>query len=53
MGLSVYVLDAIFQGNIYGQPKWELCSITGIYIVHLPFHAGSVALVLNPETGHV
>ena len=25
----------------------------GIYVGHSPFHAGSVALVLNPRTGHV
>jgi hypothetical protein len=25
----------------------------GIYIGHLPSHAGSIALVLNPRTGHI
>ena len=28
-------------------------SLTWIYLGHSPFHYGSVALVLNPETGHV
>ena len=41
------------QGNISGLPKWEPRSRAGIYLYHSPFHAGSVALVLNPETGHV
>ncbi len=27
--------------------------VTNIYVGHSPFHAGSVALVLNPQTGHV
>ena len=32
--------------------KWEPCSQVGIYIGHSPSHAGSVALVLNPTSGH-
>ena len=52
-GCPVYVLDAIFKGNISGLPKWEPHSHAGIYLGHSPFHAVSVALVLNPETGHV
>ena len=34
-------------------PKWETCSQIGVYLGHLPFHAGSVALVWNPTTGRV
>ena len=34
----VYFLDAVFQGNISGLPKWETQSGTGIYIGHSPFH---------------
>ena len=49
----VYVLDKIFQGNKAGITKWESLSIVGIYIRDSPFHSGSVALVLNPELGHV
>ncbi len=30
-------------------PKWKLCSRMGVYLGHLPFHAGSVALVFNPK----
>ena len=48
----VYVLDALFKGNIYGVPKWEPRSLSGIYLGHSPFHAGSVPLVINPATGH-
>ena len=33
--------------------KWEQCSRLGIYLGHLPCHAGSVALVLNPTTLHI
>ena len=52
-GCPVYVLDAIFQGSIYGLTKWEPRSREVIYIDHSPFHAGSLSLVLNPVTGHV
>ena len=34
-------------------PKWEPRSRIGVYLGHSPFHAGSVALVWNPTTGHV
>ena len=50
---KVYVLDEILKGNIYGLPKLEPRSRAGIYIGHSLFHAESVALVLNPENGHV
>ena len=46
-------MDARSQGNISGMPKWEPYSRAGLYIGHSPFHAGSVALVLNPYTVHV
>ena len=36
-----------------GPPKWEPRSRIGLYLGHLPFHAGSVALVWNPTTGRV
>ena len=52
-GYLVYVLGAILQGNISGIPKREPHSRAGIYLGHSPFHAGSVALVLNLETRHV
>jgi hypothetical protein len=38
---------------IAGPPKWEPRSRRGIYVGHSPSHAGNVALVLNPRTGHV
>ena len=41
------------QGNISGITKWEPCSCAGIYIGHSLFHAVSVSLVINSETGHV
>ena len=52
-GFPVYVLDSILQCNKYGLPKWEPWSCTRIYIVHSPFHVGSVALVLSPASVHV
>ena len=49
-----YVLDGRLQaaGSI-GPPKWEPRSNIRVYLGHSPFHAGSVALVYNPSTGHV
>ena len=52
-GCPAYVLDEILQGNIADFPKWKPHSHTGIYLFRSPFHAGSVALVLNPATGNV
>ena len=53
-GCPVYVIDARLQdAGGPGPPKWEPCSRLGIYVGHLPCHAGSVALVLNPKTGLV
>ena len=43
-----YVLDARLQGNIDELTKWETRSCADIYLGHSPFHAGSVALLLNP-----
>ena len=34
-------------------PKWDPRSRLGIYVGRSPFHAGNVALVLNPQTGHI
>jgi hypothetical protein len=51
-GCPVYVLDARLQtGNKI--PRWEPRSRVGVYLVHLPNHAQSVALILNLSTGHV
>ncbi len=49
-----YVLDSRLHnvGSI-GLPKWEPRSNISVYLGHSPFHAGSVALVYNPSTGHV
>lgn len=50
----VYVLDHRLQSaGGAGPPKWEPRSRIGVYLGHSPFHAGSVALVFNPRTGHV
>ena len=49
----VYVLDSKLQSGGIGPPKWEPRSRIGIYLGHSPCHAGSVALVFNPTTGHV
>jgi hypothetical protein len=48
-----YVLDSRLHnvGSI-GPSKWEPRSNIHVYLGHSPFHAGSVALVYNPSTGH-
>ena len=52
-GCPVYILDAGLKSGSIGPPKWDPRSRLGIYVGHSPAHAGSVALVLNPSTGHV
>jgi hypothetical protein len=52
-GSPCFVLDSRLQSGIAGPPKWEPHSQLGIYLRRSPSHAGSVALVLNPRTGHV
>ena len=52
-GCPVFVLDAALQSGQIGPPKWEPRSRVGIYLGRSPMHAGSVSLVLNPQTGHV
>ena len=52
-GCPVYILDSKLQSSGLGPPKWEPRSRLGIYLGRSPYHAGSVALVLNPRTGHV
>jgi len=52
-GCPVYVLDSKAQSGRIGPPKWNPHGHLGIYVGHSPLHAGSVAMVLNPSTGHV
>jgi hypothetical protein len=52
-GSSCFVLDSCLQSGIGGAPKWEPRSCLGIFIGHSSSHAGLVALVLSPRTGHV
>lgn len=52
-GCPVFVLDASLQSGLGAVPKWEPRCRIGVYLGHSPSHAGSVALVLNPRTGHV
>ena len=48
------MLDARLQSaGGAGPPKWEPRSRIVVYLGHLPFHAGSVALVCNSTTGRV
>ena len=53
MGMSSLCLGY----NITSQHNWinQVGTLikSGIYLGHSPYHIGSVALVLNPETGHV
>ena len=51
-GSPTYVLDNALQSG-QGSPKWKKRSSLGVYLGPSPSHARSVALVLNPRTGHV
>ena len=51
-GCPTYVLDNALQSG-QGAPKWKECSRLGVYLGPSPNHACSIALVLNPRTGHV
>ena len=51
-GCPTYVLDNALQSG-QSAPKWRQRSRLGVYLGPLPNHARSVALVLNPCTGHV
>ena len=54
MFCPVYVLDSRLQAaGGSGPRKWEPRSRMGVYLVHSPFHAGSVVLVFNPLKGRV
>ena len=50
----IYALYARLQSaRGTGLPKWELHSLIGVYLGHSTFHARSVALVWNPNTGRM
>ena len=49
----MFVLDARLQSGIITCPKCEPRSRLGIYIGHSPADELTVALFLNPRTGHV
>ena len=51
-GCPTYVLDNALQSG-QGAPKWKEHSRLGVYLGPSPNHARSIALVLNPRTGHV
>ena len=50
---SVYVLGAIWQGNIYVISNWEPLSRAGIYIGHPSCNSVSFYMVLGQSTIHV
>ena len=52
-GCPVYVLDTALQNESGIKHKWTERSRIGIYLGRSPFHARSVALVLNINTGRV
>ena len=52
-GSPCFILVSLLLSGVGGAPKWEPRSRLGIYVGHSPSHAGSVALVLNPQTGHI
>ena len=49
-GCPVFVLDSKLQSGSKKLPKWNPRARVGVYLGHLPCHAGSVALVLNPKS---
>ena len=51
-GCPTYVLDNALQSG-QGVPKWTQRAQLGIYLGPSPSHAHTVALILNPCTGHV
>ena len=51
-GCPTYVLDNALQSG-QGVPKWKQRARLGIYLGPSPSHARTVALILNPQTGHV
>ena len=52
-GSPCYVLDQRLQSGSSMIPKWEPRAQMGIYVGWSPSHASNIALVLNPQTGHV
>ena len=52
-GCSVYVLDSRLQDGHGKITKWYPRARDVIYLGNSIVHANSVALVLNPKTGHV
>ena len=51
-GCPVFVLASPLQdGNKI--PRWDSRIYIGAYVGRSPRHAGNVALILNPATGHV
>ena len=48
----MYMLDNALQSG-QGAPKWKERARLGVYLGPSPNHTRSVALVLNPRTGHV
>ena len=51
-GCPTYVLGNALQSG-QGAPKWKERSMLGMYLGPSPNHACSIALVLNPRTGHM
>ena len=51
-GCPTYVLDNSLQSG-QGAHKWQQRARLGIYLGPSPSHARTVALILNPRTGHV
>jgi hypothetical protein len=52
-GCPIYVLEDPLQTAGGKIPKWNSRVRLGIYLGQSPAHASTVALVLNPMTGHV
>ena len=50
-GCPAFVLNHRLQSSSVGPPKWDPRSRLGVYVGRSPFHAGSVALILNSRRG--
>lgn len=53
LGCPVFILEAANQSGRIRTPKWQPRPHTIIYLGHLPYHTGSVALLLNLSLGLV
>ena len=52
-GYPVYILSSRLWSSFMGPPNWDPRTRLDIYVERSPYHAGSIALILNPRTDYV